>query len=59
MEITVEISKDNLMKLIEEHRDEFSCIEKKKIIEILCKSARTCSDNTRLVAEVAELIFNN
>jgi hypothetical protein len=59
MEITVEIKKDDLLRLLEEYRDDFSSVEKKKIIEILCKSARTCSDNTRLVAEVAELIFNN
>lgn len=56
MEITVEISKDNLLKFIEEHRDEFSNEEKKRIIELLCQSARAYTDNDRLVANVTDLI---
>ena len=40
MEITLEISKDNLLKFIEEHRDEFSNEEKKRIIELLCQRRR-------------------
>lgn len=56
MEITVEISKDNLLKFIEEHRDEFSNEEKKRIIELLCQSANY-NDNARLVASVTELIY--
>lgn len=58
MEITVEISKDNLLKFIEEHRDEFSNVEKKRIIELLCKSTNY-NDNARLVASVTELIYFN
>ena len=59
MEITVEISKDNLLKFIEEHRDEFSNVEKKRIIELLCQSARAYKDNARLVANVTDLIYSN
>ena len=59
MEITVEISKDNLLKFIEEHRDEFSNVEKKRIIELLCQSARAYTDNARLVANVTDLIYFN
>lgn len=58
MEITVEISKDNLLKFIEEHRDEFSNEEKKRIIELLCQSTNY-NDNARLVASVTELIYFN
>jgi hypothetical protein len=58
MEITVEISKDNLLKFIEEHRDEFSNEEKKIIIKLLCQSANY-NDNARLVASVTELIYLN
>lgn len=58
MEITVEISKDNLLKFIEEHRDEFSNEEKKRIIELLCPIAN-CNDTARLVASVTELIYFN
>jgi len=56
MEITVEISKDNLLKFIEEHRDEFSNEEKKRIIKLLCQSTNY-NDNARLVASVTELIY--
>lgn len=58
MEITVEIKKDDLLRLLEEHRDEFSSVEKKKIIELLCKSTNY-NDNARLVASVTELIYLN
>jgi hypothetical protein len=30
MEITVEIKKDDLLRLLEEHRDDFSSVEKKE-----------------------------
>ena len=56
MEFTVEISKDNLLKFIEEHRDEFSNEEKKRIIKLLCQSANY-NDTARLVASVTELIY--
>lgn len=56
MEFTVEISKDNLLKFIEEHRDEFSNEEKKRIIKLLCQSTNY-NDNARLVASVTELIY--
>lgn len=59
MEITVEISKDNLLKFIEEHRDEFSNEEKKRIIKLLCQSERAYTDNARLVANVTDLIYSN
>lgn len=60
MEITVEISKDNLLKFIEEHRDEFSNEEKKRIIELLCPIANYNDTATaRLVASVTELIYFN
>mgnify|MGYP003294286578 FL=1 len=59
MEITVEISKDNLLKFIEEHRDEFSNEEKKRIIKLLCQSERVYTDNARLVANVTDLIYFN
>lgn len=58
MEITVEISKDNLLKFIEEHRDEFSNEEKKRIIELLCPIANY-NNTARLVASVTELIYLN
>jgi hypothetical protein len=58
MEITVEIKKDDLLRLLEEHRDDFSSVEKKKIIELLCKSTNY-NDNARLVASVTELIYLN
>ena len=59
MEFKVEISKDNLLKFIEEHRDEFSNEEKKRIIKLLCQSAREYTDNARLVANVTDLIYFN
>jgi hypothetical protein len=58
MEITVEIKKDDLLRLLEEYRDDFSSVEKKKIIELLCKSTNY-NDNARLVASVTELIYFN
>jgi hypothetical protein len=58
MEITVEIKKDDLLRLLEEYRDDFSSVEKKKIIELLCKSTNY-NDNARLVASVTELIYLN
>ncbi len=58
MELQVKITADQLLELIEENADQFSQIEKKKIIETLCKS-RAVSDNARLVAAVTDLIYNN
>lgn len=58
MELTVKITADQLFDLIEENAETLSQVEKKKIIETLCKS-RAVSDNARLVAAVTDLIYSN
>lgn len=59
MDITIQITKDDLLKVIEENKDEFSCIEKKKIIEMLCNNSRGCTDDSRLLANVADIIYHS
>lgn len=58
MELNVKITVDQLIDLIEDHADQFSSVEIKKIIETLCKG-RGISDNARLVANVTDIIYNN
>lgn len=58
MELQVKITVDQVLALIEENADEFSSIEKKKIIETICRG-RGVSDNARLVANVTDIIYNN
>lgn len=59
MDMTIKIQTDELIQLIEDNKDEFSSIEKKKIIELLCSKNRGCTDNARLIANVVDLLCNN
>ena len=57
-EVIIKIDNDQFIDLLKDIKDDLSSADKRKVLEILF-SGRGISDSGRLLAEIADIVYNS